>query len=183
MVEPSDVPVYKVGAVVVRDVDSAEPKFLLVKPSKTDDKAPWVLPRGTCRAYDAVSNTWVDLRSPTAIEALKDAPVEDFAFTAANELAQEAGIENLDPAELQPLGMKIYHKSPTKQTPVYWFGMVMEEDKIASINPKPSEAAESARWMTIDEMQALAKEDKARHGYIEICKWALSELRTHTHRR
>lgn len=184
MTQEPHTPVYKVGAVVVRDIDT-EPKFLLVKPipKGTDGNAPWVLPRGTCRAYDAASNMYVDLRREIDIQELGDAPLEDYDVTMVNELNEEAGIKDLDPKRLTPLGVKIYHKSTEEHIPVYWFGMVMPENEVANIDPKPIDAAEPARWVTLEEMKALASEGKARHGYIEICKEALSELRTPTHER
>ena len=81
MTESSDTPVTKVGAVIVRDVDT-NPQFLLVKPiGKTDGNAPWVLPRGTRRAYDSAANEWVDLRSKLEIEELKGAPLERLKRT------------------------------------------------------------------------------------------------------
>jgi ADP-ribose pyrophosphatase YjhB (NUDIX family) len=171
-------PAYKVGAVVVKDIDT-HPKFLLVKPigKKLDGNAPWVLPRGTLRAYDAASNMWVDLRDQQTIDAMQGATLEDYDEAIAHELREEAGVEQLDRSKLIPMGIRQYRNAHGKDRPVYWFALEMTEAEARALNPTPEDGAAPAKWVTLETMQSMANRGEARHGYAEICKDILAEMR------
>ena len=172
-----DTPAYKVGAVVVKNLDTA-PQFLLVKPigKKIDGKAPWVLPRGTIRARDASTGEWVDLRDEAIIHAMQGAQLESYEDGILHELREEAGVEQLEPARLIPIGIRTYRNAHGKDRPVYWFAVVMDEAEAAALNPAPEDGAEAARWFTLEQMQSMANRGEARHGYAEICKDVLDAL-------
>ncbi|MEJ0009385.1 MAG: NUDIX hydrolase [Alphaproteobacteria bacterium] len=179
----ASLPVYKVGIVVVRP-GSGAPEVLLVQPEPDPAKSnynpreepPFVLPRGSRRA--AVDGFFEDIRSDADAQRLRRHTLEDCTETILREAEEEAGVPRvlLEAGGLRELGVRDYTSSPEKPpVKVQWYVFPVSAEVAAQFDPKPPEARE-VRWVTLDAMRELARQKKARPGYVAVVEEALGLL-------
>ncbi len=176
---PAEVPIFKVGLVIIREEPGKKPEILLTRPKARDlgDVAPFVLPRGTRQYWDG--STWQDARTTPVAVANRNA-LEPLFKTLVREAGEEAGVRpELLPADrVKVMGVRYYVANPdVRPMPVMWYVLTLDPQEIKRLDPSPPDAAET-RWVSLEEMNRLAVSTQARPGYIPVVEEALKARHT-----
>ena len=167
----ADTPVYKVGAVLLRQHAGVAEVFLLrPEPKQAGEKAPWVLPRGSRAYVDAHGNAH-DVRDAATAQMHRDR-LEPLTQTLLRELHEEAGVPphvlqaSLAQGTLVALGAR-----PYKTYEVYWYVLHADAAFCAAMVP-PADAEETC-WATLGAMQALGVAE----GYQRVVREVMEQPR------
>lgn len=193
-----ELPVYKVGLVMLRKTESGEPQVLLIQPKPDPKKSnydpseepPFVLPRGSRHALGSVPYRGGTREGYEDVRTEEDAQValasgktfEPLTDTLLREAEEEAGVSPgmIRDLTLYDLGVRDYH-SPRASARVQWYVLPLDEASVRLLRPNPTEA-KAIRWVTLPEMRALAvvtdkDKPKARLGYVPVVEEAIDRLK------
>lgn len=136
----------------------------------TSDVA-WGLARGT-RMYRDAGGHWVDARHVADAEAhvaTLEAPVQ----TARREMQEELDVAEAEmEAGLVDIGPITYDSAMKGAYPIHWFsGWV---DDIAK--PRQPVDAEAVRWVTLDEVRAMADRGLFKASYLPVVEAIMARL-------
>ena len=170
-----DIPIYKVGLVLLRDVAST-PRVLWVRPNPKNpgDATPLVLPRGS-RQYKAADGTLRDVRDDAVAQAHRY-QLEPLYDTLVREAEEEAGVPPslLAAADIIELGARMYRSSPASPPRhIHWYARALKEHEVGALNPTPADALTPPVWLTLNEAHTLATKGEARGGYMAVIEEAL----------
>ncbi len=167
----SDIPIYKVGAVLVHG-----DRVLLVRPhpKNAGEVPPLVLPRGS-RQYRDAQGDWRDARDAETAQRHADT-LEPLARALAREVEEEAGL----PAALLPglptidLGPMAFQSRSKGLYPVHWFQLTLDDAAVGALRP-PADASE-VRWMTMEAVRAGIMGGTISAGYWPVIARVLGEV-------
>lgn len=173
----SPAPVTKVGAVILRGVETGAPQVFVVQPYGTKADIPaFVLPRGT-RAYPAADGTLVDARDEATARAHAD-QLEDFTDTLAREIEEEAGMTpaQLAQSKVIELGVLPYESREKGIYPVQWYIVIPDVRTAAALANQDSVDSQKKGWSNLAEIENMAAAGTFKRGYIAVVKEALNRL-------
>lgn len=159
--------VYKVGAVILRDIDTPEPKVLIVRPfPKEGGELPYTLPRGS-REYRGKDGKTYDARDEATAIANADR-LEPLPNTLARELHEEAGLkpEHLWKQPIFEVGPKPYTSESKGTFDIHWFAVTPSPEVIDGMQNMPGDALKPTQWKTVNELKAMG--DGFRQSYLPL---------------
>jgi 8-oxo-dGTP pyrophosphatase MutT (NUDIX family) len=177
--DPAAVPVYKVGAVFLRGLDTEFPEVLIIrpKPKIEGELPPYVLPRGSRQYWDKGADGkkhYHDVRD--AKTALAHAPhLEPLTRTLLRESYEEAGIHHQDLRQ-----QEIYEVGPVDFTskkgtyPIHWFVVLPSAAAQERMLPYPPDALET-RWETVENIESLIEQGLFSPGYLPVIQSAVHD--------
>jgi|GEM_PF-5379399 len=201
MQDDQDIPVYKVGAVILRQrpdaghtsqgnaVEGDTIEALIVRPHPTQNNGTLpnlALPRGS-RKFDTGKKDehgnviWQDIRNLEDAKAAVHRRWEPVAETLLREMKEEAGIQRADllkSADVYEMEERPYASPGKGETyPVYWY-VVWADDAMIKNMDNPPEHSSEARWCTLNELKNLVSEEHPEHsqfskGYYDVVKEAI----------
>ncbi len=171
-----DIPVLKIGAVVLRGADAKGlPDILIVRPHpKTPGEVPpFVLPRGS-RQYQDAAGAWHDARDAQT-GAQYAARLEPFMRGLQREVEEEAGVDSamLARAQVQELGTMEFTSRTKGVYPIYWFVVTLAAADTARVSDRLPADASALQWATLDDIKAMAATGSFSGGYVPVIEAAL----------
>lgn len=178
MNDPLDkTPVNKVGAIILRGLETGAPQVFVVQPYSTKgDNPAFVLPRGTV-AYRDADGKLVDARDAETARAQAD-HLEDFRETLAREIEEEAGMtpEQLRQSKVIELGPLIFESRTKGKYPVQWYIVIPDVRTAASLAKQDAVDSQHKGWSNLAEMEKMADGGSFSRGYIAVVKAAFNHL-------
>lgn len=170
-------PVNKVGAIILRGLETGAPQVFVVQPYGTKpDNPPFVLPRGT-RAYRKPDGTLVDARDAETARAQAD-HLEDFRETLAREIEEEAGMTpaQLAQSKVIELGALPFESRSKGVYPVQWYIVIPDVRTAAALANQASVDSQHKGWSNVAEMETMATAGTFSKGYVAVVKEALNRM-------
>jgi len=185
MSKTAEIPVYKVGGVILRGLETPIPEVLIVQPKpKKEGIPPMGLPRGTRRYWcmEGTTKVWRDARDAEA--ALQHADyLEPLIATLQSEMHEEVGLapDILCTQPVYDLGAHVFASMSKEPYFVQWYAVMPDTDaqhKMGTVMPQDSEFTE---WVPLDELRRRARLNRgeAGHinpGYVPVVEMAIARL-------
>ncbi len=169
----SDIPVLKIGAVIVHPTTRA---VLIMQPipKKTGENPAYVMPRGS-RQYQSPDGNWHDARD-AATGIAHAATLEPFPRGLTREIEEEAGITEaqLAAAKVSELGARAFQSRTKGIYPIHWYLVVPDAATAETVTQKTPVDALSIRWAEVAEIKAMAARGDFSAGYVPVIEEALA---------
>lgn len=176
---PPQVPVYKIGAVVLHP-EGEQVLILRPKPKQQGEIPPFVLPRGS-RAYAIPhadgSHTWQDARDDETARTHADA-LEPIEQTLTRELGEEAGVSpaQLAAAQVTDIGTRPFHSRSKGLYAIHWFVVRLDAAAAHAVMQQLPEDALELRWETVQNIKDMATKNEFSSGYVAVLEEVLMPI-------
>lgn len=187
----NDTPVYKVGAVILRqpkpdgstDIQGQESggvEVLIVQPiPKNEGEQPkLVLPRGS-RKYkyqdpDGTRHSG-DVRDAETARRYAHS-LESLPHALLREVYEEAGMKHasLRKQEVFELGTRAFQSATKSPYDVHWYVIWPDKKAQREMDPNPIDALQT-RWATLEEIEDLAERGLFSQGYLPVIREAVEK--------
>lgn len=177
------VPVYKIGAVVLRQRDGQAPEFFIMrtKPKRAGERAPWALPRGSRQYAQADAGGklhYYDARD-AAIAAQHADTLEPLTRALKRELYEEAGIPRsvlqCPDVRVQDMGTRLFQSRNKPAYDVHWFVVAVNAVAQSRMQHHPRDTV-AVQWATLNTIEALAAAGDFSPGYVPVVKEVVAAL-------
>ncbi len=177
---PDDIPVTKVGAVILRLRDG-QPQVLLnqprPKPLTPEDMPSPGLVRGT-RMYQDASGQMLDANHDGRTPPPEGAVLEPLQKTLAREVEEEASLTlpMLELAQVKDLGAYQFPSRKKEPYPIHWYGVMLDEVAADALPLDGHRDALHTRWASLAELKAMVVEGRMSPGYVPIAELAVAQM-------
>ena len=186
----STIPVYKVGGILLRGLDTPSPEVLIAQPRPKHDTPhdlpPMGLPRGT-RKYWTKKETlspkeWHDARDAHTAQA-NAKNLEPLTNTLQSELHEEVGIkpEWLRKQPVYDMGTHLFPSLTKVPYMVQWYVITPNEATQQKMTTEPLKDSEKTEWVSVAELTRRAAlprgtQDYVNPAYVPLVQMAMEKM-------